>query len=162
MYDIHTGTRNFCKFCTPVAQYSGYGYALVKIVCRYGYGYNIRVTTRNLCEFCDTSTPVPGTCASSVKTSISVLVPRNTQIFQNTTFIFHILFERSEFLIDTPHKKICASARVHVSNNLGFSVYVRKYHIRTSISSLSAGYQDTYMYLRMCQGGVRIMCHICS
>ena len=75
------------------------------------------------------------------------------------------LFERSEFLIDTPNKKKYARlplCRVHVSNNLGFSVYVRKYHIRTFISSLSAGYQDTYMYLRMCQGGVRIMCHICS
>ena len=58
-----------------------------------------------------------------------------------------------------PTKKICASARVHVSKNLGFSVYVRKYHIRTYISSLSAGYQDTYMYLRiMCV----CMCVFCT
>ena len=34
-----------------------------------------------------------------------------------------ILFERSEFLIDTPQKKIRPSARVHAcSTNLGFSV----------------------------------------
>ena len=36
-----------------------------------------------------------------------------------------ILFERSEFLIDTSHKKKSARlpvCRVHVSNNLGFSV----------------------------------------
>ena len=33
------------------------------------------------------------------------------------------LFERSEFLIDTSQKKVCACARVHVcSTNLGFSV----------------------------------------
>ena len=31
------------------------------------------------------------------------------------------------------------------------------------VSSLSAGYQDTYTYImRMCQGGVRNMCHICT
>ena len=58
MYDIHTGTRNFCKFSTPVAQYQGYGYALLKPGqqqqqqyngrkgnSRYGYGYNIRIRT---------------------------------------------------------------------------------------------------------------------
>ena len=28
LYDIYTHTRNLCKFCTPVAQYPGYGYAL--------------------------------------------------------------------------------------------------------------------------------------
>ena len=38
---------------------------------------------------------------------------------------FARLFERSEFLIDTSQKKslrVCTCARVHVSNNLGFSV----------------------------------------
>ena len=56
--------RNLCKFCTsipvhgtsefctPVAQYSGDGYALLKIPgCGYGHGYNIRIPTRNFCEF---------------------------------------------------------------------------------------------------------------
>ena len=80
------------------------------------------------------------------------------------------LFERSEFLVDTVHpkRKVCACARVpvcrvHVSNNLGLSVWYYVPHTYVlGISSLSAGYQDTYMYLRMCQGGVRIMCHICT
>ena len=76
------------------------------------------------------------------------------------------LFERSEFLIDTPHKKNlrvcpCAACTCQIIMVL-VCTYVRKYHIRTYRSSLSAGYQDTYTYLRMCQGGVRIMCHICS
>ena len=77
------------------------------------------------------------------------------------------LFERSEFLIDTSQKKslrVCTCARVHAcSTNLGFSVWYYVPHTYVpGISSLSARYQDTYMYLRMCQGGVRIMCHICS
>ena len=69
------------------------------------------------------------------------------------------LFERSEFLIDTSQKKnpsACARvlrARVHVWNNLGFSVWYYVPHTYVPrISSLSAGYQDTYMYIRMCQG----------
>ena len=36
-------------------------------------------------------------------------------------------------------------------------------HVSTTYVRTSARYQpatDTYMYLRMCQGGVRIMCHI--
>ena len=80
---------------------------------------------------------------------------------------FILLFERSEFLIDTSQKKslrVCTCARVHAcSTNLGFSVWNYVPHTYVpGISSLSARYQDTYMYLRMCQGGVRIMCHICS
>ena len=72
-----------------------------------------------------------------------------------------ILFERSEFQIDTSPR--VPVRRVHVSNNLGFSVWYYVPHAYVpGISSLSAGYQDTYMYLRMCQGGVRIMCHICT
>ena len=81
--------------------------------------------------------------------------------------MFNILFERSEFLIDTYQKKslrVCTCARVHAwSTNLGFSVWYYVPHTYVpGISSLSARYQDTYMYLRMCQGGVRTMCHICS
>ena len=72
-----------------------------------------------------------------------------------------ILFERSEFQIDTSPR--VPVRRVHVSNNLGFSVWYYVPHAYVpGISSLSAGYQDTYMYLCMCQGGVRIMCHICT
>ena len=55
------------------------------------------------------------------------------QITTNTA-----LFERSEFLIDTSQKKslrVCTCARVHVSNNLGFSVRI----------SYQLGSQDTYM-----------------
>ena len=81
--------------------------------------------------------------------------------------LYPFLFERSEFLIDTSPKKslpVCTRARVHAcSTNLGFSVLYYVPHTYVSgISSLSARYQDTYMYLRMCQGGVRIVCHICS
>ena len=39
---------------------------------------------------------------------------------------FIVLFERSEFLIDTSQKKslrVCPCARVSVCNNLGFSVW---------------------------------------
>ena len=67
-----------------------------------------------------------------------------------------VLFERSEFLIDTSQKKrqrVCPCARVprarvHVcsTNNLGFSVWCYVPHTYVpGISSLSAGYQDTYM-----------------
>ena len=72
----------------------------------------------------------------------------------NKAAIFPDLFERSEFLIDTSQKKVCACARVpcarvHVCNNLGFSVWYYVPHTYVpDISSLSAGYQDTYMYLR--------------
>ena len=59
-----------------------------------------------------------------------------------------LLFERSEFLIDTSQKKslrVCTCARVHVCNNLGFSVWYYVPHTYVpGISSLSAGYQDTY------------------
>ena len=61
------------------------------------------------------------------------------------------LFERSEFLIDTSQKKslrVCTCARVHVCNNLGFSVWYYVPHTYVpGISSLSAGCQDTYMYI---------------
>ena len=65
--------------------------------------------------------------------------------------ISYILFERSEFLIDTSQKKglrVCPCARVHVcsTNNLGFSEWYYVPHTYVpGISSLSAGYQDTYM-----------------
>ena len=60
------------------------------------------------------------------------------------------LFERSEFLIDTSRKKslrVCLCARVHAcSTNIGFSVWYYVPHTYVpGISSLSAGYQDTYM-----------------
>ena len=47
-----------------------------------------------------------------------------------------MLFERSEFLIDTSPKKVCACARVpacrvHVCNNLGFSVVLCTTYVRT-------------------------------
>ena len=67
MYDIHTRTRNFCKLCTPVPQYPGYEYALLKITgcgCGYEYGYNVGIPTRDFCEFRKTSIPVPGTSVS--------------------------------------------------------------------------------------------------
>ena len=47
--------------------------------------------------------------------------------------------------------------RVHVSNNLGFSVWYYVPHTYVpGISSLSAGYQDTYMYLRTRNGRRRL------
>ena len=65
--------------------------------------------------------------------------------------VLYILFERSEFLIDTSQKKslrVCTCARVHVCNNLGFSVWYYVPHTYVpGISSLSAGCQDTYMYI---------------
>ena len=80
------------------------------------------------------------------------------------------LFERSVYLIHPKKKSLrvypCARvprARVHMCNNLGFSVWYYVPHTYVpGVSSLSAGYQDTHMYIRMCQGGVRIMCHICT
>ena len=60
-----TCTRNFCKFCTPVDQYPGYGYAPVKVP-ECGYGYII-VPTRNFCEFCTSFMPVPGTFVSYIR-----------------------------------------------------------------------------------------------
>ena len=68
LLDIHTHTRNFCKFCTPVAQYPGYGYVRVELPV-YGCGYNIHIHTRNFCELCMTCIPplVPGTSVSSVR-----------------------------------------------------------------------------------------------
>ena len=70
LLDIHTHTRNFCKFCTPVAQYPGYGYVRVELPV-YGCGYNIHIHTRNFCELCMTCIPplVPGTSVSSVRRS---------------------------------------------------------------------------------------------
>ena len=41
--DIHTRIWNFCKICTPVPQYPG-------------YGCSIFIPARNFCKFC---TPVP-------------------------------------------------------------------------------------------------------
>ena len=57
MYDIHTRTRNVCKFCTPVPQYPG-------------YGNNIRIPIRNFCEIRKTSIPIR---------------TRNPQTLQNTS-----------------------------------------------------------------------------
>ena len=82
-----------------------------------------------------------------------------------------MLFERSEFLIDTSQKKsmrVCTCARVHVCTRVRLILVLVcgiMYHIRTYL--VSARYQPATkirirMYLRMCQGGVRIMCHICT
>ena len=61
-YGVYTRTLTFCKFCTPVAQYPGYGYALANTPeCRHGYGYKFRIPTRTFCGFCEIPMPAPGT-----------------------------------------------------------------------------------------------------
>ena len=87
IYDTHTRTRTFCKFCTPGLQYPGYGcniFIPVRNLCEFGIPvpqypelllvmYDIHTRTRNFCElctpvpqypnfreFCTASTPVPG------------------------------------------------------------------------------------------------------
>ena len=49
-------TKNFCKFCTPMPQYRGYRYIIF-------------IPIRNFGELCNTSVPVPGTPANSVRRS---------------------------------------------------------------------------------------------
>ena len=63
-------------------------------------------------------------------------------------FHLHFLFERSEFLIDSSQKKVCACARVpvclvHVCNNLGFSVWYYVPHT----------YVPRYVYVSTCVPG---------
>ena len=78
---IHARTRNFCKICTPVPQYSGYGYSIfipARNFCEFcthvpQYPELLEVLqdfharTRNLCELCTTFMPVPGTSVSFVR-----------------------------------------------------------------------------------------------
>ena len=70
MYDIHTCTRNFWKFCTPVATIPGVPvqhvlYPLGTSVSSVRLCHN----TRNFWKFCKTSVPVPGTSGSYVRSS---------------------------------------------------------------------------------------------
>ena len=83
MYDIHTRTRYFCKICTPVPQYPGYGYnifisarnfrKLCMPVPQYPelleVLYDLHTRTRNFCEFCTIFIPAPGTSVGSVRYS---------------------------------------------------------------------------------------------
>ena len=70
LYDIHTCTRNFWKFCTLVATKPGvrvqHGlYPLGTSVSSVRLCHNIR----NFCKFRRTSVTVPGTSVSSVRSS---------------------------------------------------------------------------------------------
>ena len=83
MYDIHTRTRNFCKICTTVPQYPGYGYGIFITAwnfckfCTPVLQYpelleglvpeDFHARTQNFCELCRTFIPVPGTSVSSVR-----------------------------------------------------------------------------------------------
>ena len=70
LYGIHTCTRNFWKFCTPVATIPGVRvqnvlYPLGTSVSSVRLCHN----TRNFWNFCKTSVRVPGTSVSSVRSS---------------------------------------------------------------------------------------------
>ena len=98
LYDFHTRTRNFWKFCKtftpvpgtsvssvqPVPQYPGDGYGNVLHPLGTSVSY-VRLchTTRNFCELCNTSIPIPETSGSSVR----LLYPftRNAHTLQNIT-----------------------------------------------------------------------------
>ena len=71
MYGIHTCTRNFWKFCTPVAKIPGIRvphvlYPLGTSVSSVRLCHN----TRKLWKFCKTSIPVPRTAGSSLRPTI--------------------------------------------------------------------------------------------
>ena len=68
LYDIHTCTRNFCKFCTPAATIPGVRvhhvlYPLGTSMSSVWLCHN----TWNIWKFCNTSIPVPETSGSSVR-----------------------------------------------------------------------------------------------
>ena len=70
LYGIHTCTRNFWKFCTPVATIPGV--RLQHVLYPLGTSVSsVRLchNTRNFWKFCKTSVPVPGTSGSSVRSS---------------------------------------------------------------------------------------------
>ena len=70
LYDIHTCTRNFWKFCTPVATIPGV--RIQHVLYPLGISVNsVRLchNTRKLWKFCKTSVSVPGTSGSSVRSS---------------------------------------------------------------------------------------------
>ena len=68
--DVHTYTRNFWKFCTPVATIPGVRvqYVLYPLIT---FVSSVRLchSTRNFWKFCKTSVPVSGTSGSSVRSS---------------------------------------------------------------------------------------------
>ena len=66
LYDVHTGTRNFCELCTTLIPVSGTSVSSVRPSHKHpGCRYSFFIPARNLCEFCNTSVPVPGTSVSS-------------------------------------------------------------------------------------------------
>ena len=72
LYDIHTCTRNFWKFCTPVATIHGVRvqhvlYPLGTFLSSLRLCHNTRNVWKFCKTFCTTFIPVPGTSGSSVR-----------------------------------------------------------------------------------------------
>ena len=54
LYDIHTRTRKFWKFCTPVPQIPA-GYRYIICITYVGSVRVLQFNTRNFCGFCNTA-----------------------------------------------------------------------------------------------------------